>query len=223
LIARTIYSVVSAGLAAFQANPQIYQNLFGTQWGLSQTEIDGIIATFAKKPVTIRHGYAQADFTPPQVTILLQSEQQSDYLLGDYVGQDTYAQADGTLVTAAQLGSFYDSSFQIICITENVDACAYLFEMVKTTLTIGKDLLEQGGVMDPMLSGMDLAPDGRYLPEHLFARVLNLRCKNMFKVTDFDNALAKALKVGVYLPNKTTYPNGGVPTTVTPTTERIKP
>lgn len=218
MIARTIYSVVVAGLAAFQTNTQLYQNLFGAQWGLSQTEIDGIIATFTKKPVTVRHGYAQADLTPPQVTILLQNEQQSDFLLGDYVGQNTYAQPNGTVMNAAQLGSFFDSSFQLIAITENADASAYLFEMLKTTLIIGKDLLEAGGVMDPVLSGMDLAPDGRYLPEHLFARVLNLRCKNEFRVTDFDGALAKALKVGVYLPNKTIYPNGGVPTTVLPTT-----
>jgi hypothetical protein len=213
---RAIFDVVVQGLAAFIANPQIYTDLFGRQWGLSDTEVAGIAATFAKFPPTVRHGYSLADVKMPLVVIMLQNEEQSDYAMGNYVGQNTFLGPAGNQMRAAELGSIWRSSFQILCLSENIDTTSYLYEMVKTSLIIGKAVLEARGIMSPELSGGDLGPDSRYGAEHLFARTLMLSCKRQFVVTDFENALAVALTIdGLAAPALSPHSNGNVMANVT--------
>lgn len=213
---RVIFDVIVQGLAAFIANPQIYADLFGRQWGLSDTEVVGIAATFAKAPPTVRHGYSLADVKMPLVVIMLQNEEQTDYAMGDYVGQNTFLGSAGTPMRAAELGGIWRSSFQILCLSENMDTTSYLYEMVKTSLIIGKGVLEERGIMSPELSGGDLGPDSRYGAEHLFVRALQLSCKRQFIVTDFENALAVAINIeGLAAPALSPNSNGGVPANVT--------
>lgn len=213
MIQRILYDVVKLGLAQFQTTPALYTNLFGTNWGLSDTEVAGIAAAFMKKPARVTHGYQMADVSPPLVCILLQQESESEYALGDYIGQATFADAAGHSVNAAELGAIWDASFQILNVTENPDLTSYLYEMVKACLVIGKATLQQAGIMDPMLAGTDLAPDSRYMPEHLFVRALTVRCKRQFAVADFDHALSAAIQVGgINVPAASPNDNGGVKT-----------
>ncbi len=64
----------------------------------------------------------------------------------------------------------------------------------------GLSVLVDDGCYEFHLSGMDLAPDPKYLPEHLFGRVLTFSCRREFQTINRGARLWKAFKVsGIHI------------------------
>lgn len=215
MIQRLLYTAMIRGLDAIKADPTILDDLFLNNYELGQTEVDGIKTFFAAKPPTVVHGYARSDQEPPLYSIILASEREADAVLGDEAGiieddQDPDFGAD-------QYTALWEHTFNLMCITEHPDVCTYLYEVAKAIILQAKPTFIPFGVYGLTLSGQDLAPDPRYMPEHFFVRQLVITCRAEFLTTAKSTALTKAFKVAGIHVDKSGSPSdvGGVKTLVT--------
>ncbi|RYF12722.1 MAG: hypothetical protein EOO40_00540 [Deltaproteobacteria bacterium] len=220
VIQRFIHQILTQMLNAMRTDPTLYKDLFSTTWGLSDAEVAGIVAYFAQHPIKVAHGFSNAEVQPPLMSITLQAESQSDFMLGDLAGINTVAPPGWKGGGMAQYGAYeegaiWEYSYRVLCISENLDVTSYMYEMAKAALILGRNTLIKHGVLLPTYTGMDLAPDPRYIPENLFARVLGVRCKCPFILTDRASALGRAFNVsGLAIPPASENDNGGVSTGV---------
>lgn len=214
MIQRLLYDTLKAGIETIHADMKILEQLFGDMFELSDEEIEGIKTAFTTKPPNVIHGYARTDSDFPLYSIVLGNEGEAETYLGDVAGMvdDPSSEDFGTDV----LSSIWESTFQILCYTEHPDLTVYYYEIAKSIL-LAADLYSWG-VVDWSLSGMDLAPDPRYIPEHLFARQLTFRGQYEFQRFDRGSRLGKAFKVAGIHVDKSGSPSdvGGVKTLVEP-------
>lgn len=216
MIQRFIFQILTQMLAAMRTDPTLYSDLFSTTWGLSDAEVAGIVSYFAQHPIRVQHGFSNAEISPPLMSITLQAESQSEHILGDLAGINTTPPVGWKGGSTAQYGAYmegaiWEYSYRILCISENLDVTSYMYEMAKAALVLGRDSLIKQGVIMPTYTGMDLAPDPRYIPENLFARVLGVRCQRPFILTDRASALGRAFNVsGLAIPPASANDNGGV-------------
>ena len=72
----------------------------------------------------------------------------------------------------------------------------YYYEIVKLIILGGLPVLIDDGCFEFELSGGDLSPDPKYLPEHLFGRQITFSCQREFQIIDRDSRLLKAFRIG---------------------------
>jgi len=219
MIQRLLYKALVSGLDAIKADPSILDDLFRKNFELDDTEVAGIQAFFAAKPPTVVHGYARTDQTTPVISILLAGEREADAVIGDEAGNvlDELDEDFG----ATQYTALWEHTFHIVCITEHPDVCQYIYEVVKAIILQAKPTFIPYGVYGLTLSGADLAPDPRYMPEHFFIRQLAVSCRAEFLTVAKDTKLGKAFRVSGIHVDKSGSPSdvGGVKTLVTIATE----
>lgn len=193
MIQRLLYTAMIRGLDAIKSDPTILDDLFLDNYELTQTEVDGIKAFFAAKPPTVVHGYARSDQEPPLYSIILAAEREADAVIGDEAGieEDTMDPDFG----ADQYTALWEHTFHLMCLTEHPDVCTYLYEVAKAIILQAKPTFIPFGVYGLTLSGQDLAPDARYVPEHFFVRQLVITCRAELLTTAKSTALGKAFKV----------------------------
>ena len=214
MLQRLIYKRLKEGIDIILAKPKILEQLFGELFELDSSEVDKIKTAFQTKTPNVIHGYARTDSDFPLYSIVLGNEMETDHYLSDDAGmiddpQDPDFGAD-------RLSSLWDSTFQILCYTEHPDLTTYYYEIAKS-IFITADFYSWG-VLEYHFSGMDLAPDPRYIPEHLFVRQITFKAKYEFERVDFDSKLNKAFKVAGIHVDKSGSPSdvGGVKTLVKP-------
>lgn len=210
MIERFFYTVIKEGMAKLRDRPSLIDYLFD-QYDLGDTEIAAIKKAMVDLHPTVKHQYARLDDTFPVISIVLTGEDESDHVIGDYAMQED----DGTEVYT----SFWKHRYDFLIYTENPDHTLYLYEMTKA-IVIAQDL-GAAGIFETHFSGGDVAPDPRYVPEHLFVRRFSVEGQREFYSADPDSALGKAFKVrGIHI-DKSGSPRdvGGVKTLVTPYSE----
>jgi hypothetical protein len=215
MIQRLLYTALTRGLDAIKADPTILDDLFLDNYELGQTEVDGIKAFFAAKPPTVVHGYARSDQEPPLYSIILASEREADAVIGDEAGMvDDVEDPD---FGSDQYAALWEHTFHIMCLAEHPDVCTYLYEVAKATILQAKPTFIPFGVYGLTLSGQDLAPDPRYVPEHFFVRQLVVSCRAELLTTAKSTKLEKAFQVAGIHVDKSGSPSdvGGVKTLVT--------
>ena len=215
MIQRLLYRRIKEGLEIIQNDLTILDQIFVDLYELSQEETDQIKIAFTGKPPNVIHGYAPTESDFPLYSIVLQNERETDTYLSDDAGMldDTEDERFGTDLYS----SLWESTFHILCYTEHPDLTVYYYEILKSIL-ISADFTSWG-VVDYDMSGMDLMPDPRYIPEHLFARVLVFNGKYEFLRYGYQSKLGKAWRVrGVHI-DKSGSPSdvGNVKTLVDPT------
>lgn len=193
MIQRILYKALTAGLTYFSTNQDAYDRLFGQNYGLSATEVAAIRQFFAAKPVTVVHGYARMDQTPPMLAIVLGSEREVESVIGDEAGPvrdelDPDYRCD-------QYTSMWAHNYQIHCIAEHPEASQYLYEIAKAIILEAKESFIPEGIYDSEVSGSELLPDPRYIPENWFVRVVTFACRRELLTTRLNTALGKAWKV----------------------------
>ena len=215
MIQRLLYTAMIRGLEAIKADPTILDDLFLENYELTQTEVDGIKVFFAAKPPTVVHGYARSDQEPPLYSIILAAEREADAVIGDEAGIEEDAMDPD--FGADQYTALWEHTFHLMCLAEHPDVCTYLYEVAKAIILLAKPTFIPFGVYGLTLSGQDLAPDPRYVPEHFFVRQLVISCRAELLTTAKSTALSKAFKVaGIHI-DKSGSPSdvGGVKTLVT--------
>ena len=151
---------------------------------------------------------------PPVWAIVLENENEAVTWIGDESGmiEDTSDPNFGADIE----GSVWEHRYGIWCYTEHPDVTAYYYEVMKSILVAAHQYFIEQEILNMNLSGMDLAPDPKYVPEHLFARRMVFTCQREFRVLQTDPA-GKAFKVsGIHVDSAGSPSDvGGVKTLVT--------
>jgi len=199
MIQRAIYNALKLGFEGLAAEPEALEDIFGERgYGLAATEIEAIKTVLDSDPVNITHGYARSDQKFPLVAIILASDDDDEHWLGDVAGQiDDEEDPD---FGADLLSSTWKHVFDLLIYAEHPDVTLYVYEIVKSIILTSEPQFADAGVFFRHLSGRDLAPDPRYVPEHLFVRKLALSCKSEFMRVDRDSKLGKVFRVdGIFI------------------------
>jgi hypothetical protein len=216
MIQRILYRALSAGLEYFQQNPDAFDQLFGDNYGLSDTEIAAIKTFFQQKPPKVFHGYARSDQTPPFYAIVLADEREVDSVLGDEAG--IISDEEDEDFGADQYTAFWSHTYHILCVAEHPEAAQYIYEVAKTIILGAKPTLIPEGIYDSQVSGSELAPDPRFIPEHWFVRQLTFSARRELLTVKKGSEAGKAWKVAGIHVDKEGSPSdvGGVKTLIKP-------
>lgn len=187
MIHRYIGELIKNSIDAVLENPVLLDDLFAGNYELVTTEASAIKEYFAKNGLNVVTGYPRNTTEFPAVCIILAEEGQNEEVVGDTGGfiDDEEDQNLGKEIYT----SFWNHSYRLLVITEHPDVTSYYYEIVKYIMAYGQKSLERDGCFDFSMSGNDLAPDPRYLPDHLFARQLVFRCGREFQLIIRDSDL----------------------------------
>ena len=214
MIQRFLYDVLKHGLEEVQKDPTILEDIFEDLWRLNPSEVEQIKVAFAAKYPGVIHGYARAETDFPVFSIVLGNEGEADHYLGDDAGM--IGDVDDPDFGADCISAIWRHQYQILCYTEHPDLTLYYYEIAKAIfLTANLNSLD---LYEVHVSGMDLMPDPRYIPEHLFVRQMSFECKREFMRVDKDSKLSKAFQIAGIHVDKSGSPSdvGAVKTLVTP-------
>ena len=193
MIQRVIYEVLTAGLEATNRQPGILEDLFMENYSLTREEVDGIKQFFREQTPRVIHGWARSDSEFPLYSIVLVREQQVDKVLADDAGQvETLGDPDYGADCYAVL---WEHTYDVMCFAEHPDSVQYMYELAKNFFFATERQFTSEGIYDVHLSGGDVSPDVRYVPEHLFLRRLTFVCRSEFLRTDKLSKFTKAFTV----------------------------
>jgi len=194
VIERLLFTLLTIGFAAIKDDPVILEEIFGPDGlELDDTEVAGILQFFADKSPTVVHGYARANSEYPLVAIILGNDTSGDNWIGDFAGQVTDEESVNKGADCYSMGE--NTTYQLLCYSEHPDVTRYLYEVVKSILLTNIQEFVKRDVYDITVSGLDLMPDPRYIPEHLFVRQYTFACKREVLRIDKQSRLGKAFKV----------------------------
>ena len=215
MIQRFIYRALKQGLEEIKSDNRILQFLFEDWYSMSEEETETIQRIFNEKTPLVVHGYLPKDAQIPAYSITLSGEAEAQNVLGDEAAQslDENDEDYGSDIYTA----IWEHSYNIHCYAEHPDVCQYIYEAAKSMLLSAGTIFLEEGLFEGHLSGMDLIPDPRYIPEHLFVRQLTFKCQREFMQVDRLSKLRKAFRVrGIHV-DRSGSPSdvGGVKTLVT--------
>ena len=193
MIHRLLQQVIKTGVAAYAADNDLIDDLFSEVFSLDAGERTAIKAYFAAHTLAVVNGYPRSNQVFPMAAIILAQEGEAEQFLGNYLGM--VDEEGNTLYGADFEGSMWEHTFQIPVASEHPDITTYYYELVKKSLLAGLPSLVEEGCYGFKLGGADLAPDPRYIPEHLFVRQLTFTFKRPFFHLDRASRLAKAFRV----------------------------
>lgn len=179
MIHRYIYNILKDGVQAITETPDILDELFQDNYELVSEEAEAIETYFLANGLNVYNGYPRKDTKFPSISIILGEENETEHFLNDSAGLIT--DEDSPNYRAEIFASMWKHSYRLLVITEHPDVTAYYYEIVKFIMLAGQDILADDGCLDFHLSGSELSPDPKYLPEHLFARQLIFSCQREFQ------------------------------------------
>ncbi|MFA4944444.1 MAG: hypothetical protein WC789_07060 [Lentisphaeria bacterium] len=194
MIHRLVHQVVKTGMNAFLADARMVDDLFTELFALPVEEVESIRTYLQSHTLRVVNGYPRVDVNPPLVAIILSQEGEDEHFLG-YLAGMVDEDGDPAMRGAEVQGSSWKHTFQLPVVTEHPDVTAAYYEALKTVLIAGIPTLVEGGCWGFQLSGAELAPDPRYIPEGLFVRQLTLSLNAPFLYFNRASALGKAFQV----------------------------
>jgi len=218
MLQRLIYASLKSGMQAAVDDPAILDELFSEQLLYGAAEVTAIRELFST-PVEVIHGYARRDSDFPLFAVVIADESEDELMLGD----DADMVDEGEDLGADVYESIWGHTYQVLCYSEHPDVTTYMYDYAKYVLLLARRYFvnhEEAGITQVTYSGGDLAPDPRYLPEHLFLRQITVKAGSEFCRIDHDSRLGKAFKVsGIHIDSSGSPSDvGGVQTLVTPYT-----
>ena len=179
MIHRYLHDILTEGIAAILASPLILDELFQDNYELVSTEAAAIKTYFTTNGFNVHNGYPRTDTKYPSINIILGDEAEVESVLAD-TGGDITDENDPNY-KAEILTAIWSHTYRLLVMTDHPDVTAYYYEIAKFILLEGFHDLIDDGMFEFELSGNELAPDPRYIPEHLFARQLIFSCQREFQ------------------------------------------
>lgn len=189
---RKLYAAIRSGLGRYTATPAYFAKLLerlnlepeeaadAMKYFAGGTAADGsvILAT----PPTLVPGYARPGGPIPAWAFTLVGEQEVQSYLGD--DDDALDESDeGEPIPFVDpiTGESVDGktrrvryTFAVMVLTEHPDVTVYYYQLLKAIVLGAKTALINEGLDDLEFNGADLAPDAKYLPSTLWARIANI-------------------------------------------------
>lgn len=142
---------------------------------LGETERAEFVKHFRRQPPKIVIGYPKTTVEFPCIAIVLNSDEETQNLLADYMGMTK----DGVDPISAEAiearGAWFEASHMVYVYAEHPDVTTYLYHFTKLVLFGAKPTFLGCGIEDVRFSGGELAPDEGYLPEYAFVRWVNVK------------------------------------------------
>ena len=182
MVERTIKAILDAGIAYFQADSRRISTLFVREFGLEETEAANIRAYFdfdpsagePGGPPTVNYGYPRQSGPFPAWSIVLGGDTVRQRYIGDDLGTDTDELAELTNLDgepALGMGWFMQNQIDIYSYVLNVpDVCLYYYWLLRFLIMTNTDVFDAAGYTNLELTGQEIAPDLRYLPEGVWIR-----------------------------------------------------
>lgn len=159
-----------------------------------EAERKEFVKRFKQRPPKTLMGYARSTSQFPCFAVVLNSDDEQEALVGDYIGQTLPDDHEGEATEYE--GAFFDSVYATYIYSEHPDECAFLYQYAKAVLHGGKEWFLACGVEEVTLSGGELAPDENYMPENMFVRVLRVNAKSQLSVPRLMRADPRKLRLG---------------------------
>jgi hypothetical protein len=207
------------GIASINRDLTLLDVIFLDQYGLSQAEVAKIKEFWQASPPKVAHGFAHASHTFPLWSIVLGAEGEKIEFVGDEAG-DCLDEDDPDYLEDIR-SSIWEHNYRILTYAEHPDVTLYYYEIAKTILLLAHDYFVTQHLFEIHVTGRDMMPDPKYLPDHLFVRELNWACQRELLQVDRGSRLRKAFRVsGIHI-DKSGSPSdvGDVETRVIPYTE----
>lgn len=199
---RVVYYVVKSGLELLKEDPSWIDRVLVQ---LSSEEISKIKLWLATVEFSVIHGYARKDAKMPLVSILEINEKDAQSYLNDHIGLD-----DPELMAAEFLGEVNPFRDQAVIVSggrievqleawiyaENPDITHYMHKFVWVLLHSSRDILGKRGITVGSMSGGDVVPDPKFMPEKAYIRRIVLPVSGDRIYGDRDDLIA-ALTVKV--------------------------
>lgn len=198
MINRYLYSILQEGIAAIEEDLTVLDELFQYNYILSDEELNMCKNYFKANSFNVVNGFPRSDSKFPLVAITLSADSEADYFLNDDVGyvEDVPEQFEGMDLKS----TIWSYSYQLLIYTEHPDITAYYYEIVKSILLANVSTFVDLRCFQISVSGSELAPDLKYLPEHLFSRQITFNCQSEFTRFDKESKVYKAFKVtGIHI------------------------
>lgn len=220
MIQRILYDVLKRGIELVNEQPEILEDLFEENYSLTRAEVDGIKQFFREQTPNVIHGWARSDSEFPLYAIVLVRESEAQHVMGDDAGQ--VEALDDPDFGADCYTAIWEHHYDVMCFAEHPDSVQYMYEVAKSAFFAAESTFLSEGLFETHLDGGDVAPDPRYVPEHLFLRRLSFSCQREFLRTDKRSKFAKAFTLaGIHTVKEgaPSEPQGGVTGKITPYTE----
>lgn len=149
--------------------------------------------TFEAQPPKLTHGYPRQGGPWPQWALTLGGEQEVEHYLGDDgepLDEEGNAYFDEDGVPAESKVKRVRYTYNFLVIVDHPDLTLYHYHLLKHLLLRRTRYLIKNDLDNLQLSGADMAPDPRYLPHDVFARVLTV-------MVDTDECWVEPLDGGV--------------------------
>lgn len=172
MLQRALMLVLVDGIKEILNDTKILSEYLMLSHGLLEAEADEAIQYFAANPPKVSLGYVRGeDLAPPQYSVILGGEQESDRFIGDDGGF-----VDGSPVNAG----VWVMRYQVVTYARNPNVAAWYYEIAKLCIIRGRSNLFASGAHGYDLSGSDLNPSTSMLPAGVFGRQLTVSlAKNM--------------------------------------------
>jgi len=194
MIHRLLHSILTSGIQIIHNDITLLDDLFDRNFVLQDAEVSAIKEYYLAHTPEVINGYARKDSDFPLIAIVLANEGESESFLGDDAGQvmdedDPYLHSDIS-------STIWTHTYNFLIYTDHPDITVYYYEIAKLIILGGLPVLVDDGCFEFSLSGGDLAPDPKYMPEHLFGRQLTFTCQREMQIIDRDTRLSKAFRIG---------------------------
>jgi len=184
---RLFYTVVKDGLQEFIDSPARLEMFFRREHGLTEAEAQLVRAYFTMRPEeganggppNLIHGYPRSTGPFPCWAILLMGDRSRQRFLGDDAGtaepmddeEDLDEHAAIPLVRLAEYTIAIDTF-----VPDSPDICLYYYHLLRHIIFQAVPTFQASPnyLQNIEFSGMDLAPDPKYLPENMWIRRLTV-------------------------------------------------
>ena len=202
MIHRQLKLVIDNGLFNIKSDTSILDEFF-YNFDILPDELTRIKTFFSNTTIEAIIGYPKKDSAFPIVAIALAGDTESEKVLG--MKMDQITDPEDEFFGSDFKGAIWDYNYNVIIAALHPDICAYLYEIIKLIFIININYFINLGYFNITVSGAELIPDTRYLPEHIFIRQLIFNCSSELVYLDKDSRLSKAFRVeGLHIDKEAT-------------------
>lgn len=150
----------------------------------SAAERDTYVSNFIAAPPRVTLGYPRSTADLPIFTITLSSDEEEEdkQVLANYMGTTLPGERPPGGADQEYEGIIATQTNAITIFAQHPDQCLYLYHFAKLVLIGAREALHAAGMISPTFSGAELSPQEVYLPDNVFARVLNVHYMNTVTV-----------------------------------------
>ncbi len=170
LLLAVLRSEVDRLAASLDEATRIFSHIFDPT--MSEAERVLFVDKFMSEPPKTVLSYPRETAEFPCYAVVLDSESESQSLLGDHAGETVEGEDEDE--PAEYQGAIFEQVHAVYTYAQHPDLVAYLYQLSKMILLGAKTALMRSGLASVSFAGGELSPEEMYLPDNMFARQLRV-------------------------------------------------